>query len=84
MRKQKIVKAWKDEKFRESLDAGDQALLPENPAGFIDLTDAELESVNGGAALTGSSPSECACIKTQTGTGAGCSCTCPDEPVTAL
>jgi mersacidin/lichenicidin family type 2 lantibiotic len=42
-----IIRAWKDEDFRLSLSAADRALLPDNPAGAIELTDAQLERVGG-------------------------------------
>ena len=42
-----IVRAWKDAAYRESLSAEEQAMLPENPAGAFELTDAELETVYG-------------------------------------
>ncbi len=79
MKKDKVIKAWKDEKFRESLSAEDQALLPDNPAGFVELTDEDLESITGGVPTTGSSPQICSCTVTQTGTGAGCYCSCGDD-----
>lgn len=43
-----LVRAWKDESYRQSLSDEQLNQLPENPAGAIDLTDAELESVFGG------------------------------------
>jgi mersacidin/lichenicidin family type 2 lantibiotic len=48
MNKQDVVRAWKEEEFRIGLSAEQQALLPENPAGLIELTDSELEHVEGG------------------------------------
>jgi len=42
-----IVRAWKDAAYRQSLSAQEQAMLPANPAGEIELTDAELEAVFG-------------------------------------
>ena len=47
-----IIDAWRDEEYRESLDAETRSLLPENPAGEIELTDAELADVDGGTSLT--------------------------------
>jgi mersacidin/lichenicidin family type 2 lantibiotic len=44
-----IIQAWKDEEFRLNLSEAQQALLPKNPAGLIELTDAELEVAVGGA-----------------------------------
>lgn len=43
----KIVRAWKDAAYRESLSAEEQALLPENPAEAIDLDDTELDTAAG-------------------------------------
>lgn len=48
MSNEKIIRAWKDEAFRESLSDAERALLPEHPVGIIDLGDAELEQVAGG------------------------------------
>jgi mersacidin/lichenicidin family type 2 lantibiotic len=42
-----IVRAWKDEAYRASLSTEEQAMLPENPAGALELSDAELEAVHG-------------------------------------
>lgn len=43
-----IIEAWRDEEYRESLDAETRSLLPENPAGEIELTGAELADIAGG------------------------------------
>jgi mersacidin/lichenicidin family type 2 lantibiotic len=43
-----IIRAWKDAEYRRSLSGAEQAQLPANPAGTIDLTDAELGPVAGG------------------------------------
>jgi len=42
-----IVRAWKDEEYRSSLSSEEQAMLPANPAGAFELSDADLESVHG-------------------------------------
>jgi mersacidin/lichenicidin family type 2 lantibiotic len=48
-----IINAWRDEEYRESLDDEQRAVLPESPIGPIDLSEAELEDVEGGSsALT--------------------------------
>jgi len=44
-----IVRAWKDETYRQSLNNELRDLLPENPAGEIELSDDELASVYGGS-----------------------------------
>jgi mersacidin/lichenicidin family type 2 lantibiotic len=42
-----IIHAWKDATYRASLSAEAQALLPASPAGEFELSDADLEVVNG-------------------------------------
>jgi mersacidin/lichenicidin family type 2 lantibiotic len=42
-----IVRAWKDEEYRSSLSSEEQAMLPANPAGVLELSDAELGSIHG-------------------------------------
>ena len=51
MSKQDIIRAWKDAEYRDSLSAAERAALPDNPAGAIELTQAELEAVAGGFVL---------------------------------
>ena len=48
MSKLDIVRAWKDEEYCNSLNDAQRALLPENPAGVIELTDQDLGHVEGG------------------------------------
>jgi mersacidin/lichenicidin family type 2 lantibiotic len=48
MSSEQIIRAWKDEDFRHSLSAAERALLPQHPAGLIDLTAAELDALTGG------------------------------------
>ena len=43
-----IIRAWKDEAYRQSLTPEERALLPENPAGLVDLNDPHLLGVDGG------------------------------------
>ena len=43
-----ITRAWKDEAYRQSLSSEELAQLPENPAGELELSDAELDTVQGG------------------------------------
>ena len=42
-----VIRAWKDESYRESLTPEQRAALPENPAGAIELTENELAAVDG-------------------------------------
>jgi len=48
MSKLDIVRAWKDEEYFASLSETQLAALPQNPAGIIELSDAELSAANGG------------------------------------
>jgi mersacidin/lichenicidin family type 2 lantibiotic len=48
MSHRKIIRAWKDEDYRLSLSEAERALLPEHPAGALELTDAQLEGAAGG------------------------------------
>jgi mersacidin/lichenicidin family type 2 lantibiotic len=48
MSKQNIIRAWKDRAYRRGLSQAERALLPENPAGLIELTDAQLGAIDGG------------------------------------
>jgi len=52
MSKANIIRAWKDEAFRLSLSAEQRAALPANPAGAIELADAQLDNVAGGVVIT--------------------------------
>ncbi len=45
---QDIVRAWKDADFRNQLSGEQRAALPENPAGVVELSIAELNEVAGG------------------------------------
>ncbi len=43
-----VIRAWKDPAYRNSLSPGERAALPSNPAGMIELSDADLGKVSGG------------------------------------
>lgn len=42
-----VVRAWKDARYRRSLSPEQRAMLPENPAGLVELTDDELRIAGG-------------------------------------
>lgn len=48
MSHENIIRAWKDEEFRNSMSEHERALLPTNPAGLVELTDTDLGNVAGG------------------------------------
>ncbi|MDF5720225.1 MAG: mersacidin/lichenicidin family type 2 lantibiotic [Rhizonema sp. PD37] len=66
-----IVRAWKDEEYRNSLSDTKLAQLPQNPAGLIELTDFDMRSIMGGL-----QQAQARMANTGTGSGAGCSCWC--------
>jgi mersacidin/lichenicidin family type 2 lantibiotic len=43
-----VVRAWKDEEYRRGLTEAERAGLPDNPAEFLEQTEAELERAVGG------------------------------------
>jgi mersacidin/lichenicidin family type 2 lantibiotic len=47
MSKNNIVRAWKDPVYRNSLSQSERSALPANPAGSIELSDADLGRVAG-------------------------------------
>ena len=49
MSHENIIRAWKDEEFRNNLSASDRALLPEHPAGLVEVSGNDLKVVGGGA-----------------------------------
>jgi len=49
MSKLDVIRAWKDAEYRSSLTDKQRAMLPANPAGALDLSESDLESVAGGA-----------------------------------
>ena len=48
MSKLDIVRAWKDEEYVNSLTDMQRAMVPQNPAGIIELTDEDLHGAGGG------------------------------------
>lgn len=48
-----IIRAWKDEEYRQSLSSEQLQQLPENPAGLIELSDEDMSSVAGGCTTCG-------------------------------
>ena len=52
MKKEKIIRAWRDRDAYLALTDEERAQLPAHPAGITELSDAELADVAGGAAGT--------------------------------
>jgi mersacidin/lichenicidin family type 2 lantibiotic len=51
MSRHEIIRAWKDEEYRNGLSQAQRVQLPEHPAGLIELSDEELDLVAGGRTL---------------------------------
>ena len=45
---QDIIRAWKDEEYRDTFSEEELAKLPENPAGAMALPDSDLDAAAGG------------------------------------
>jgi mersacidin/lichenicidin family type 2 lantibiotic len=43
-----IIRAWKDEEYRNSLSQEQRSQLPQNPAGMVELSDEAMQNVAGG------------------------------------
>ena len=54
-----IIRAWKDEEYRLSLTEEERALLPEHPAGLIELEDEEMNHVLGAGGTHGNCTGYC-------------------------
>lgn len=48
MKAKDVIRAWKDNNYRLSLSEAERAALPANPAGLVELTDADLGVAAGG------------------------------------
>ena len=68
MSKLDIVRAWKDEAYRQSLSEEERARLPENPAGSVELSTEEAAALQGGAfslfRADTKCPGDCCCTAT--------------------
>ena len=52
MKARQVVRAWKDEEYRLSLSDAERSALPENPAGTMELSYADLAGATGGIKVT--------------------------------
>jgi len=54
---QHIIRAWRDPLFRSGLTEAERALVPNNPAGMIELHGTALDAVAGASGVAGSGSS---------------------------
>jgi mersacidin/lichenicidin family type 2 lantibiotic len=59
MSHENIIRAWKDEEFRDGLNERERSLLPDHPAGIIELADGQLINVAGGNKFTRAGDEAC-------------------------
>jgi len=52
MSKKDVIRAWKDEEYRDSLSEAERSVLPAHPAGLVEIRNEDLEGVAGGTATT--------------------------------
>ncbi len=52
MSQKDIIRAWKDEEYRNSLSDAERAALPVHPAGLVEIRDEDIEGVAGGTVTT--------------------------------
>ncbi|HEY9634723.1 MAG TPA: mersacidin/lichenicidin family type 2 lantibiotic [Coleofasciculaceae cyanobacterium] len=76
MSNEHIIRAWKDAEYRMSLSEEERAQLPENPAGLIELTDAEMGFIGGGY------DNNTVTVNGQVCCSSGDMCRAPDDPPT--
>jgi len=48
MKKNDVIRAWRDEEYRSSLSEQELAALPEHPAGILAVDDEVLQNITGG------------------------------------
>jgi mersacidin/lichenicidin family type 2 lantibiotic len=59
MSHENIIRAWKDADFRNGLSEEQRSLLPDHPAGIIELADVHLTEVAGGQKFTRAGDEAC-------------------------
>lgn len=59
MTNKQIIQFWKDDFYRLNLTEIERELLPENPAGLIELSNSQLASATGGKGFTAAGDEAC-------------------------
>jgi len=47
MKTDDVIRVWKDERYRLRFSESEQALMPQNPAGSVEIADEDLENASG-------------------------------------
>jgi mersacidin/lichenicidin family type 2 lantibiotic len=75
MRKEKILRAWRDPEFRDSLSDEERAALPAHPSAPLELRDEQLVAVRGADEVSIGDLSDTVSTSNTPGTGTSC-CKC--------
>jgi mersacidin/lichenicidin family type 2 lantibiotic len=59
MAKVDIVRAWKNQMYRDTLGPEELSGLPANPAGLVELADSELKRASGVGAIANTTAPKC-------------------------
>ena len=79
-----IIRAWKDEDYFESLSQQERALVPENPAGMLELSDEDMESVAGGSETSQRGDCQSQNCQSQKNCSYGCKITLKEKSCTSF
>lgn len=61
MKKQDVIRAWRDGEFYSELSNEQKASLPESPAAVLKVDDEALASLTGGCSFMGGCPTSAIC-----------------------
>ena len=61
MKKQDVIRAWRDGEFFANLDADAKAAMPESPAALPTVDDSVLSSITGGCSFQMGCPTSAIC-----------------------
>jgi mersacidin/lichenicidin family type 2 lantibiotic len=67
-----VIRAWKDEEYRSSLNADELARMPAHPSGLVELTDEELVAAQGATWVITS----CPCLSIAVSAATSCTPSC--------
>lgn len=48
MKAKNVIRAWKNEEYRDSLSAAEREAMPENPVGLVEIAEKDLHMAAGG------------------------------------
>jgi mersacidin/lichenicidin family type 2 lantibiotic len=63
MKKIDVIRAWRDEEYRDSLTEQERSSLPENPAGMATVDESALRGVSGSVSIGCTTTFVSSCVK---------------------